>query len=68
MAGPLAVGRLARLARRAYPVAREAYRRWDRLSPEEKARYKRQARQYAKRGRDYGRKAVEQAKARGGRR
>jgi hypothetical protein len=68
MAGPLAVARLARIARRAYPLARTAYRRWERLSPEEKERYKRQARQYAERGRDAGRKAVEQAKVRRGRR
>jgi hypothetical protein len=64
--GPLAIGRLARLARRAAPVAREAKKRWDNLSPEEKERYKQQARQYAQRGRDAGRKAVEQAKSRGG--
>jgi hypothetical protein len=65
---PLVIGRLARAARRAYPLARAAYRRWERLSPEEKERYKRQARQYAERGRDAGRKAVEQAKSRSGRR
>jgi hypothetical protein len=64
MAGPLAIGRLARIARRAAPLAREAYKRWEKLSPEDKERYKRQARQYAERGRDAGRKAVEQAKAR----
>ena len=68
MAGLFAAGRIARLARRAAPLAREAYRRWERLSPEEKERYKKQVRQYAERGRDAGRKAVEQAKKRGGRR
>ena len=61
MAGPFAIGRRAAL------LAREAYRRWDKLSDEEKERYKRQARQYAQRGRDAGRKAIEQAKKRGGR-
>ena len=50
MAGPLAIARLAKLARRAAPLAREAYRRWDNLSPEEKERYKKQARGYAVRG------------------
>ena len=68
MAGPFAIGRLARIARRAAPLAREAYRRWDRLSDAEKERYKRQARQYAQRGRDIGRQAIGQAKKRGGRR
>ncbi len=40
-----------RLARRVTPLAMEAYRRWQALSPEEKERYKRQARDYAQRGR-----------------
>ncbi len=45
------LGRAARLARRAWPVALEAWRRWDRLSDAEKERYKRQARAYAERSR-----------------
>jgi hypothetical protein len=40
----------------------EAYRRWQALSPEEKERYKRQARGYA----DRGRHALEQARHRRG--
>jgi hypothetical protein len=41
----------ARAARRAWPVALELYRRWDRLSPQEKERYRQMLRQYAERGR-----------------
>jgi hypothetical protein len=43
---------LRKLARRGWPFALEAYRRWDRLSPEEKERYKEQARAFTQRGRD----------------
>ena len=43
--------RVARLARRLYPVALAAYRRWQSLTPEEKERYRRLARDYADRGR-----------------
>ena len=50
MAGRIAM--LRKLARRGWPLALEAKRRWDRMSPEEKERYKTQARQYAQRGRD----------------
>ena len=47
----LAARRAMRLARRLYPVALAAYRRWQSLTPEEKERYRRQAREYANRGR-----------------
>jgi hypothetical protein len=40
------------------PLAAEAYRRWNQLSPEEKERYKARARQYAARGQDIGRQAL----------
>ena len=60
-------GKGARLARsrsaaqRAWPVVLMAWERWQALSDEEKDRYKRQAREYA----DRGRKAFVQAKRRG---
>jgi TRAP-type C4-dicarboxylate transport system substrate-binding protein len=50
MAG-LAARRAARYARRAWPFVLAAYRRWDRLPPEEKERYRKRARETAKRGR-----------------
>ena len=54
-----------RAARRLAPLAIGAYRRWQRLTPEEKERYKQRARDYAQRGRS----AVERAQsARRGRR
>jgi hypothetical protein len=37
--------------RRAWPFVLMAWRRWDALSPQEKERYKRQAREYVERGR-----------------
>ena len=43
---------LRKLVRRGWPLALEAKRRWDRMTPEERERYKTQARQYAQRGRD----------------
>lgn len=49
------IPRARRYARRLTPLAMEAYRRWQALSPEEKERYKNQARGYA----DRGRRAVE---------
>ena len=52
---------MARAVRRAYPIVLAAYERWQALSDEEKDRYKRQAREYAERGR----KAYVQAKRRG---
>ena len=50
--------RVIKVARRLAPVAAEAYRRWNALSPEEKERYKARARQYAARGQDVGRQAL----------
>ncbi|MEA2442083.1 MAG: hypothetical protein QOH76_3507 [Thermoleophilaceae bacterium] len=41
-----------RTARRAWPLLVEAYRRWDRLTPEQKERYRRMASEYSQRGRD----------------
>ncbi len=49
--------RVIKVARRLAPVAAEAYRRWNWLTPEEKERYKARARQYAARGQDIGRQA-----------
>ena len=57
----LGAGRGARLgrtrsavrgARRMWPYVLMAWERWQSLSPEEKERYKRQARGYVKQGRD----------------
>jgi TRAP-type C4-dicarboxylate transport system substrate-binding protein len=48
--------RAARGARRAWPIVLMAWERWQKLPQHEKDRYKRQAQEYAKRGR----KAVEQ--------
>jgi hypothetical protein len=53
---------MRRYARRVTPLAMEAYRRWQALSPEDKERYKRQARGYT----DRGRQAIEQARHRRG--
>jgi hypothetical protein len=39
--------RAYKTARRVYPLVLEAYRRWDKLSDDEKERYKRQAKLYA---------------------
>jgi hypothetical protein len=70
MAAPLAIARAVRMARRYYPVAMAAYRRWQSLSPEEKERYKERARGYAERGQRIGRDAYTRAQQqrRGGRR
>lgn len=54
-------------ARRLTPLALEAYRRWQSLSPQEKERYRQRAREYAQRGRDYaerGRRAIESRRGR----
>jgi hypothetical protein len=48
--------RAARGARRAWPIVLMAWERWQKLPQHEKDRYKRQAQDYAKRGR----KAIEQ--------
>jgi hypothetical protein len=53
------------MARRVTPLALEAYRRWQNLTPEQKQRYTKMAREYAGRGRH----AFDQAqRRRGGRR
>jgi glycogen debranching enzyme len=41
----------ARGARRVWPYVLMAWERWQSLSPEEKERYKKRAREYAERGR-----------------
>jgi hypothetical protein len=50
--------RAYKTARRLYPLAIEAYRRWDRLSDEEKERYKQQAMRYSKQALAYAREAA----------
>jgi hypothetical protein len=58
-------GRAARAAhgaRRLWPYLLMAWERWQALSPEQKERYKRQARDYAGRGR----KALEERRGKGG--
>jgi|1186.fasta_scaffold211712_2 hypothetical protein len=51
MAGMMGARRAARYARRAWPFVLAAYRRWERLTPEEKARYQKAVRDAADRGR-----------------
>ncbi len=51
---------LQRAARRAWPVVLMAWERWQSLSPQEKERYKKRARDAA----DRGRRAVEQRRRR----
>ena len=53
--------RVIKVARRVAPLAAEAYRRWNQLSPEEKERYKARAREYAARGQTIGREALMRA-------
>jgi hypothetical protein len=63
MAGPRE-SRLQRTkltAKRVWPIALGAWRRWESLSPQEKERYRKMAREYAERGR----KALEQRRGRG---
>lgn len=48
---PARLAAARRAARRLYPLALMAYERWQKLSPEEKERYRRQVREYAERGR-----------------
>jgi hypothetical protein len=57
----VALQRASRAARRAWPVVLMAWERWQALSPAEKERYKKRARQYAARGRQ----AVEKRRGRG---
>ena len=66
MAAPLAAARALRTARRLYPLAVAAYRRWDALTDEEKERYRERARQYAQRGQQIGKDAYARARKRGG--
>jgi len=61
MAGRRAgIARAAAAGRRAWPVLLMAWERWQQLSEEDKARYRRQAREYAERGR----RALEDARRR----
>jgi hypothetical protein len=48
----LAAHPAVRAAKRAWPVLLEAYRRWDRLSPEQQAHWRRMAADYTRRGRE----------------
>jgi TRAP-type C4-dicarboxylate transport system substrate-binding protein len=50
------IQRATRVTRRAWPLLLMAWERWQKLEPEQKERYTRQAREYAQRGR----KAIEQ--------
>ena len=56
--------RASSAGRRAWPLILMAWERWQALSPEEKERYRRQAREAAAKGRD----ALERARQRGVRR
>ena len=47
-----------RTAKKLYPLALAAWRRWDQLSDAEKERYKRQAKRYAEQSATYARRAV----------
>lgn len=60
MPAPIVASRAARAARRMAPLAMEAYRRWERLPPEEKERYRRRLRDFTERGRT----AIERAQDR----
>jgi RNase P subunit RPR2 len=51
-----------RAARRLWPLALAAYRQWQQLTPEQKERYRKLAREYAQRGRT----ALERRRGRGG--
>jgi TRAP-type C4-dicarboxylate transport system substrate-binding protein len=42
---------MRRAARRAWPIVLMAWERWQKLTPEERERYKRRAQKYAERGR-----------------
>ena len=53
--------RVVKVARRVAPLAAEAYRRWNNLTPAEKERYKKRARDYAARGQAIGREALVRA-------
>jgi hypothetical protein len=51
MAG-LAARRAYKYARRAWPIVLAAYRRWEKLTPEEKERYRQSALRTVERGRE----------------
>ena len=51
---------VSKAARRAWPVVLMAWERWQALSPQEKERYKRQAREYM----DRGKRALQDARKR----
>jgi hypothetical protein len=50
--------RAYKTAKRLYPLALAAYRRWDTLSDEEKERYKEQAKRYSRQAVAYARDAA----------
>jgi hypothetical protein len=54
------LARTTRGVRRVWPYMLMAWERWQALSPEEKERYKRRAREYA----DRGRRAIDQRRGR----
>ena len=56
------MARAASASRRAWPVLLMAWERWQALPEADKERYRRQAREYA----DRGRRALETARRRGG--
>ena len=53
--------RVIKVARRVAPIAAEGYRRWNNLSPAEKERYKKKARDAAARGQVIAREALARA-------
>ena len=58
----------ARLARRGIPVAIELYRRWQSLTPEQRERYLKTAREYARKAGDaYAERRSQLGPKRGGR-
>jgi hypothetical protein len=58
--GRAGLGRATAAGRRAWPVVIMAWERWQALSEEDRARYRRRVREYA----DRGRRAVEDARSR----
>jgi len=50
---------IVRGAKRAVPLLAEVYRRWERLTPEEKERYKKRVRESGERARQTGERARE---------
>jgi len=57
---PSRISKVSTAGRRAWPLVLMAWERWQALSPEEKERYRRQAREAAARGRE----ALERARKR----